>query len=65
MNNKKDTVFACIGASNHSKYPREANDYYSTDPLAITLLHKHNLLDNNVDYWECAVGGGGFNKRAS
>lgn len=51
-------IFRNIGASSHSKYEREKNDYYSTDPLAIQLLHKHNLLDKNVPYWETAVGGG-------
>jgi len=57
MRNRK-SVFSCIGASNHSDYEREANDYYSTDPKAITLLHKHGLLDADVPYWETAVGGG-------
>jgi len=59
MRNKK-SVFSNIGASNHSKYQREANDYYSTDPLAIRLLDKHGLLDKNQPYWETAVGGGEF-----
>ena len=57
MKNNK-SVFANIGASSHSKYEREKDDYYSTDPIAITLLHKHNLLDKNMPYWETAVGGG-------
>lgn len=54
------SVFSCIGASNHSRYEREANDYYSTDPLAVTLLDKYNLLDKNYPYWETACGGGEF-----
>lgn len=58
MSRNRKSVFSCIGASNHSKYEREANDYYSTDESAITLLHKHNLLDRDVPYWESAVGGG-------
>lgn len=58
MTRNKKSVFSCIGASNHSDYEREANDYYSTDASAITLLHKHNLLDTDVQYWETAVGGG-------
>ena len=57
MSNLTNT-FTTMGASNHSKYPREENDYYATDPLAISLLDKHNLLDKSVDYWECACGGG-------
>ena len=47
-----NSVFSCIGASNHSKYEREANDFYSTDESAIQLLDKHNLLDKEI-------GGGG------
>ena len=54
----KRGVFSCIGASSHSKGERETNDYYSTDPIAIRLLDKHNLLDKDVPYWETAVGGG-------
>ena len=57
MRNSK-SVYSCIGASSHSNYEREANDYYATDPLAITLLHKHGLLDKDVPYYETAVGGG-------
>ena len=30
--------------------------------MAITLLDKHNLLDKNVPYWECAVGDGALTK---
>ena len=58
MTRNSKSVFSNIGASSHSKFEREANDYYSTDPLAIRLLHKHNLLDTNVKYWETACGGG-------
>ena len=49
MSRNKKSVFSCIGASNHSDYEREKNDYYSTDPLAIRLLHKYNLLDGGGD----------------
>ena len=58
MDYRSKGVFRNIGASNHSNYEREKNDYYSTDPLAIKLLHKYGLLDNNVPYWETACGGG-------
>ena len=54
----KRSVFTCIGATSHSVGEREQNDYYSTDPLAIILLHKHDLLDKDKPYWETAVGGG-------
>lgn len=56
------SVFANIGASSHSKTEREKHDYYSTSPLAITLLDKYNLLDKDVPYWETAVGGGSLSK---
>jgi len=55
---KKNGVFTCIGASSHSTTEREANDYYSTDPSAITILHNNGLLDKDMPYWETAVGGG-------
>ena len=58
MSRNQKIVFSYIGASNHSDYEREKNDYYSTDASAITLLHKHNLLDKDVPYYETAVGGG-------
>ena len=57
MKNDK-SVFVNIGASSHSETEREQHDYYSTSPLAITLLDKYNLLDKDVPYWETAVGGG-------
>ena len=57
-----NAVFSCIGASTHGNYEREKNDYYSTDPLAVRLLDKHNLLDTDVPYWETAVGGGRLSK---
>lgn len=60
---KKSGIFASIGSSAHSLYEREKNDYYSTDEKAITLLHKHNLLDKDVPYWETAVGGGRLAKQ--
>ena len=62
MSRNSKSVFSNIGASSHSKYEREANDYYSTDPLAIQLLHKHHLLDTDTRYWEPACGGGRLSK---
>ena len=62
MVRNKSSVFANIGASSHSTYEREKNDYYSTDEEAIRLLHKHNLLDKDVQYWETACGGGRLSK---
>lgn len=50
-----------MGAMGHSDYPREADDYYRTDPNAITLLKKHDLLIDDR-YWECACGDGALSK---
>ena len=58
---KLQNTFTTIGASNHSKRKRAESDFYSTDPSAITLLHKHGLLDNQP-YWENAVGSGNLAK---
>lgn len=52
MKKKYDKIYVTIGASNHTDKNRAENDYYSTDESAITLLHKHNLLDKYVPYWE-------------
>lgn len=62
MKNDKQGVYANIGSSSHSKTERTTNDYYATSPQAITLLHKHHLLDKNTPYWECAVGEGNLSK---
>ena len=51
-----------LGASNHSNYERATDDYYSTDPIAIDLLHESGEL-NNVRYWECACGDGALSER--
>lgn len=62
MVRNKSSVFANIGASSHSTYEREKNDYYSTDEEAIRLLDKHGLLDKSLPYWETACGGGRLSK---
>ena len=41
----KKTVFVTNGCSNHSKYERAVNDYYSTDPLAIDMLEIEKFED--------------------
>ena len=48
----KESVFINLGASNHSKLERQAEDYYATDPLAAKLLLEVELQLNNI--WECA-----------
>ena len=62
MGRNKSSVFANIGASSHSSYEREQNDYYSTSPVAVRLLDKYDLLDKNIPYWETACGGGSLGR---
>ena len=61
MMKKYDTTYVTMGASNHTEKERSNDDFYATDPLAIKLLDKHNLLDN-AKYWECACGDGSLSK---
>lgn len=61
MNNKdwtgnKPAIFVCNGASNHSEFEREKDDYYATDPVSIPLLLEQETFSETV--WENAVGGG-------
>ena len=62
MGKEKYAPLSNIGASTYSTMPRITNDYYATSPLAITLLHKHSLLDKDKPYWQCAVGEGNLSK---
>ena len=55
IGNKKST-FVTLGASNHSDYEREPDDYYATDPIAAELLLDVEPELNNI--WECACGEG-------
>lgn len=50
------SVFAPLGASNHSTYEREKNDFYATDPKALELLLEIEGFSHFV--WECACGKG-------
>ena len=52
----KNSIWCCIGASNHSKAERDADDYYATDPRAAELLLEVEPELNNI--WECACGEG-------
>ena len=52
----KESVFINIGASNHSKYERQEEDFYATDPIAAKLLLEVEPQLNNI--WECACGAG-------
>lgn len=51
-----NSTFSVIGASNHSKEERQAEDYYATEPKALDLLMGVEKFNNNI--WECAVGSG-------
>jgi hypothetical protein len=44
-----------LGATSHSSYERELNDYYATEPKAIELLLN---LEQFSNVWECACGQG-------
>jgi len=52
----KENIFINLGASNHSKHERQAEDYYATDPIAGKLLLEVEPELNNI--WECACGEG-------
>lgn len=62
MENNKDwlgnkrSIYACIGASNHTQEDRQREDYYATDPLAAELLLKHEVFNNDI--WEVSCGEG-------
>jgi len=56
-----NSIFKTLGASNHSEGERETNDYYATDPKAVTLLlDLENFSD--LPIWECACGQGHLSK---
>jgi len=55
------SVYAPLGASNHSKYSREENDYYATHPSSIDHLFAVEKFSKNI--WECACGEGHLSKR--
>ena len=48
--------FAALGSSNHTELEREENDFYATDPRAITALAEHMQLPHRI--FECACGTG-------
>ena len=57
----KKSLFATLGASNHSTSEREANDYYATEPATIDKLLGAIELPTNI--WECACGEGHLSER--
>ena len=57
----KNSVFATLGASNHTDKERESQDYYATDPIAIDKLAA--AYDIPFLVWECACGEGHLAQR--
>lgn len=60
-NGNKRSVFATLGASNHSDYERAENDYYATHPVAIDKLASKFEIPQKI--WEPACGEGHLAKR--
>ena len=54
------SVYATLGASNHTDKERESYDYYATEPKAMELLLKEEQFSDTV--WECACGEGHLSK---
>lgn len=61
----RNSIFKCLGASNHTVKVREQNDYYATDPIAIdVLLNEGNMrTEFHQNIWECACGQGHLSER--
>lgn len=57
----KRSVFATLGASNHSKEERETHDFYATDPVAIDKLATKFTIPHKV--WEPCCGAGHLSER--
>lgn len=49
-----NSIFKCLGASNHTDKERQQEDYYATDPIAARLLLE--VEDFTPHIWECACG---------
>lgn len=57
---KRDKVFVCNGASNHTESERQADDYYATEPKAVELLLEREKFSSTI--WEPACGEGHISK---
>lgn len=55
------SVWATLGASNHTDKEREVDDFYATDSIAVDKLLSVETLNRNI--WECAAGAGHLSKR--
>lgn len=61
----KHSVFATLGATNHTAHRRPSLDYYATDPVAVDLLLANPIagrLFRTSVVWECACGDGSLSK---
>jgi hypothetical protein len=54
------SIYATLGASNHTDKEREVDDYYATDPVAIDLLLGVEKFNDCI--WEPACGEGHMSK---
>ena len=53
-----NSLFKCLGASNHTDKERERNDYYATDPVAIDKLLTVFNMPKDTRIWEPCCGEG-------
>jgi hypothetical protein len=60
IGNKKST-FVTLGATSHTDRPRQASDYYATDPTAIDDIFKVENFSDTI--WEPACGEGHLSKQ--
>ena len=57
----KTSAHACIGARNYAEEERQVDDFYATDPKAITALFNKESFSDNI--WECACGNGALSEQ--
>ncbi len=55
-----NSVFKTLSATSHTTEERETNDFYATEPLAISLLLEMEKFNHNI--WEPAAGDGSLSK---
>lgn len=55
------SIYVTLGASNHTNFEREKNDFYATDPHALEIF-LDKLKEDGIELynkiWECACGQG-------
>ena len=60
MNGNSKSIWAPLGASNHTNKIRQEHDYYATEPKAAELLLEQESFAHLI--WECACGEGHLSK---